>query len=57
VYCRKFNALVDIARSFRGPVSDKLAADWRKPLLGETADKLSCLMRARESYLLPPCQL
>jgi len=44
---------VDIARSFRRPVSDKLAADWRKPLLGETADKLSCLMRARESYLLP----
>jgi hypothetical protein len=38
-------------------VSDKLAADWRKPLLRETADKLNCLARAEEPYLLPACQL
>ena len=54
---RKFNAVKGVARRFRRPVSDKLAADWRKPLLRETADKLNCLARAEEPYLLPACQL
>ncbi len=57
MYRRIFNPLEDVAQRFRRPVSDKPADNWRKPLLGETVDKLSCLMCAKGSHLLPARQL